>query len=73
MKAEVTALVVNGILKPDAALPFPDQTRVKVTIEPVGSENPSLAAWTRLKERIAQHPIVGLAEKFSREEWYERD
>ena len=73
MKAEMTAMVLNGILKPDAALPFPDQTRVKLTIEPVETQNSAVATWTRLKQRIDQHPIVGLAEKFSREELYERD
>jgi hypothetical protein len=73
MKAEITALVVNGILKPDTALPFPDHTRVKLMIEPVEVENPSLAAWTRLKERIDRQPIVGLVGAFSREELYERD
>ena len=73
MTAEMTATVENGLLKPDIALPFPDQTRVKLTIEPVESENHSLAAWTRLQELIDRHPIVGLAEKFSRDELHERD
>lgn len=73
MKAELTATIEGGVLKPDAVLPFPDHTRVKLTIEPVEAENLSLAAWEYLKENIRQHPIVGLAEKFSREELYERD
>ncbi len=73
MKAELTATVEGGVLKPDTALPFPDHTRVKVTIEPVQPENPSLAAWERLKERIRHHPIRGLAGQFSREELHERD
>ncbi|MSR60610.1 MAG: hypothetical protein EXS05_23710 [Planctomycetaceae bacterium] len=73
MSAEMTATVENGMLRPDAALPFPDQTRVKLTIEPVESENQSLAAWNRLQKLIDQHPIVGLAAKFSRDDLYERD
>ncbi len=73
MKAELTATVEGGILKPDIALPFPDQTRVKLTIEPVEPENHAAAAWERLKERIRQQPIRGLAAKFSREDLYERD
>ncbi len=72
MTAEMTATVENGILKPDSALPFPDQTRVKLTIESVDSENQALAAWNRLQILIDQHPIVGLAENFSRDELYER-
>lgn len=73
MKAEMTAMVLNGILKPDVALPFADQTRVKLTIEPVETHGSAVAAWTRLKQRIDQHPIAGLADRFSREALYERD
>lgn len=73
MKAELTATIEGGVLRPDTVLPFPDRTRVKLTIEPVESENPSLAAWERLKQHIRQHPIIGLAGNFSREELYERD
>jgi len=73
MIAEVMGTVEKGALKLDGALPFPDQTRVKLTVEPVEPETPSAAAWERLKEHIRQHPIVGLAATFSREELYERD
>jgi hypothetical protein len=73
MMAEMTATVENGRLKTDAVLPFPDQTRVKLTIEPIASENQALAAWNRLQLLIDQHPIAGLARKFSRDELYERD
>jgi hypothetical protein len=73
MIAEVIATVENGALKLDEALPFPDQTRVKLTIEPLESTNPSAVAWQRLKEHIRQHPIPGLAGKFAREELYEHD
>ncbi len=72
MKAEVMAIVVNGILKPDTALPFADQTRVKVIIEPVESDNQSLAAWNRLKERLRQRPVHGGGIHFTREELHER-
>ncbi|MGH7172666.1 MAG: hypothetical protein ACRELF_04175 [Gemmataceae bacterium] len=72
MKAEVMAIVVNGILKPDTALPFAEQTRVKVTIEAVESENPSLAAWNRVKERLRQRPVHGEGKHFTREELHER-
>ncbi|MHB1426462.1 MAG: hypothetical protein ACYC3I_25150 [Gemmataceae bacterium] len=73
MTAEVMGTVEQGALKLDQVLPFPDHTRVKLIIELVESDNPSLAAWERLKEHIRQHPIRGLAGKFSREELYERD
>lgn len=73
MITEVKGTVENGALKLDQALPFPDHTRVKLTVEPVEAENPSLAAWKRLLRLIDEKPIVGLAGKFSREELYERD
>lgn len=73
MIAEVTGTVEKGVLKLDHALPFPDHTRVKLTVEVVEPESPSAVAWERLKERIRQHPIRGLAGEFSREELYERD
>ena len=72
MKTEMTALVVNGILKPDTALPYPDQTKVRVTIESVEPDNPALAAWNRLKERLRQRPVHGGGQSFTREELYER-
>jgi hypothetical protein len=73
MTAEMMATVEKGALKTDGDVPFPDQTRVKLTIEPVESENPAAAAWKRLLRLIDEKPMVGLAGKFSREELYERD
>jgi hypothetical protein len=73
MKAELTATVEGGVLKPDVVLPFPDRTRVKLTIEPIESLDPHLAAWERLRRLIDEKPLVGLAGKFSRDELYERD
>ncbi len=70
--AEMTATVENGVLKLDAALPFPDQTRVKLMIEPVETENQALVAWNRLQRLMDEHPITGLAGKFSRAELHER-
>lgn len=73
MKTELTATIEGGALKLDTALPFPDHTRVKLTIEPVEAENPALAAWERLLRLMDEKPLHGLAGKFSREELYERD
>jgi len=68
----MTAVVTNGILKPDGVLPFPDQPRVRLAVEPIETRD-SAAAWARLKQRIEQHPIAGLMENFSRDALYERD
>jgi hypothetical protein len=35
MTTQVTATVVGGMLKPDQGLTLPEQTRVKLTIEPI--------------------------------------
>lgn len=72
MKTELTATIEGGVLKPDTALPFADHTRVKLTIEPIESENTSVAAWERLKERLRQRPVHGGGIRFTREELYER-
>ena len=73
MKAELTATIEGGMLKPDVSLPFPEHTRVKLTIEAVEPEKSSAAAWERLRRLIDEKPLVGLAGMFSRDELYERD
>jgi hypothetical protein len=73
MIAEVTGTVQQGALKLDQALPFPDDTRVKLRVEAVEPESRSLAAWQRLQRLIDEKPLAGLAGNFSREELYERD
>ena len=73
MTAEILATVENGLLKPDGALPFPDQTRVRLIIETVTPENCALEAWNRLQQTIEQHPIAGIAGNFSRKELHECD
>jgi hypothetical protein len=72
MKTELTAIVEGGVLKLDTAVPLPDHTRVRLTIEPVESGNTSVAAWERVKERLRQRPIHGGGLRFTREELHER-
>jgi hypothetical protein len=75
MIAQVTATIEDGALKLDQALPFPEHTRVKVTVQPVEAvvENSSLAAWERLLRMMDEKPLHGLAGKFSREALHELD
>jgi hypothetical protein len=73
MISEITATVDNGILRPDVAIPFPDQTRVKLTIEAVEPQNQPLEAWNRFEQLVREKPIPGLAQNFSREGVYVRD
>lgn len=72
MKAELIATIEGGLLKPDSALPFPDHTRVKLTIEAAEPENTSTAAWKRVQERLRQRPVHGGGIRFTREELHER-
>lgn len=72
MRAEFTATIEGGMLKPDVTLPFPEHTRVKLTIESVESQGSSVAAWERLKDRLRQRPVHGGGMRFTREELHER-
>jgi hypothetical protein len=72
MTAKLTATVDNGVLRPDAALPFPDQTRVKITIETIAGAADAASAWEALKARIRLRPVRGSGKHFTREELHER-
>jgi hypothetical protein len=72
MTTQVTATVIGGMLKPDETLPLPDQTRVKLTIEPLGEELEPMQAWQSLKAWIQQNPLHGLGRRLTRDELHER-
>lgn len=73
MIAQLTATVENGLLKLDAALPFPDQTRVKLTVQSLGSEGDTQARWQALLAKFDERPILGTESRYTREELYDRD
>jgi hypothetical protein len=74
MTTQMTATVVNGILKPDQTLPLPDQSRVRLTIEPIQewSQPAAVAAWQALTTRLRLRPIHGGGRRFTRDELHER-
>jgi hypothetical protein len=72
MKMDLTATIVGGLLKPDEILPFPDQTRVNLTVESIGAQPDSASAWNSLKARLALRPVHGGGERFTRDELHER-
>ncbi len=72
MKAELTAVVVNGLLKPDEELFLPNETRVKLTIETVGNEPDAASVWDGLKARLRQRPVHGGGKHLTREEMHGR-
>ena len=72
MATEILATVENGALLLDAALTFPDHTRVKLIVEPVEEEDPRLAAMKRFFEAFDAKPIFD-GKPFDRESLYERN
>jgi hypothetical protein len=72
MLTQVVATVVGGMLKPDEILLFPEQTRVNLTIEPLGEMLDPVKAWDSLKTRLRERPIHGLGRRFTRDELHER-
>ncbi len=74
MRTELTATVIGGLLKPDDRLLLPDQTRVKLTIEPLADSPDAVAAldaWNAIKTRLQQRPIYGVRH-YTRDELHER-
>jgi hypothetical protein len=69
---QVTATFVNGMLKPDQALPLAEQARVKLTVEPLAEKLEPVEAWQSLKAWIKEHPLHGLGRRLTRDEIHER-
>jgi predicted DNA-binding antitoxin AbrB/MazE fold protein len=74
MTNQVHATLTNGMLKPDEPIPLPDQTRVRLTIEPIETWSPEKAreAWEAIQARLKERPIDGGGVKYSRDELHER-
>jgi hypothetical protein len=70
--AEVMGTVENGAVRLDEALPFPDQTRVKLRVEPAWNAARALQVWEALLARIDERPIVAPGGPYRREELYDR-
>ncbi len=74
MATQVIATVVNGMLKPDQALPLAERSRVRVTIEPIDDWTPEKgrAAWEALQAFLKEHPINSGGLRYTRDELHER-
>jgi hypothetical protein len=55
-------------------VPLPDQTRVRLTIEPIDEQSPerARAAWQALEDRLRERPIHGGGVRCTRDELHER-
>jgi hypothetical protein len=71
---QVSATWTGGMFKPDEALPLADQTRVRLTIEPLDEWSPerAKAAWQALQDRLRERPIHGGGVRYTRDELHER-
>ena len=74
MTTQITATVVGGMLKPDESLQLAEQTRVKLTIEPIEewSQEKAQTAWEELKAMLKEHPLHLGGERYTRDELHER-
>jgi hypothetical protein len=74
MTTQVTATVVGGMLKPDENLQLAEQTRVKLTVEPIEewSREKALAAWESLKAWLKENPLHLGGKRCTRDELYDR-
>ncbi len=74
MTTQVTATFVNGMLKPDQALPLAEQSRVRLTIEPIEQWSPETgrAAWEALQAMIKERPLHLGGKRYTRDELHER-
>jgi len=72
MTTQVTATFVQGMFKPDQALPLAEQARVRLTIEPLAEQLEPMEAWQSFKAWIKQNPLHGLGRRLTRNELHER-
>ena len=74
MTTRVDATLTNGVLKPDRPLTLPDQSRVRLTIEPIEEWSPekARAAWEALQARLKERPINSGGLRFTRDDLHER-
>ncbi len=73
MKTETLGTVVAGALRLDRQLDLPDQSRVRVAVEPLEGWQARLReGWKAWKEFSDEHPIHAGGRRYSRDELHER-
>lgn len=75
MTTQVTATVVGGLFKPDESPQLAEQTRVRLTVEPLSEAPPKTtaqAAWQSILARLQERPILGSGVWYTRDELHER-
>jgi hypothetical protein len=73
MKTETLGTVVAGALTLDEQLDLPDQSRVRVAVEPLEGWQARLReGWKAWNEFSNEHPIHAGGRRYSRDELHER-
>jgi hypothetical protein len=72
MTTQVSATWTGGTFRPDEAVPLADQTRVRLTVEPITEPPTPAAAWLAIKVRLGKRPIHAGGLHYSRDELHER-
>jgi hypothetical protein len=74
MTTQVSATWTGGVLKPDSALPLADQTRVRLTVEPIDEWSPekARAAWDAIRALLRERPVNSSGVRYTRDELHER-
>lgn len=75
---QLEATVIDGNLELDRPVEFPNQTRVRVSVEPVSTstepaERGRETGWAAMKQRIQERPVHPGGLHFTRDELHERD
>jgi hypothetical protein len=70
---QISATWTGGMFKPDEAVPLPDQTRVRLTVEPIDEWSPerAKAALEALKRLVQKEPIASGGVRFTRDQLHE--
>jgi hypothetical protein len=73
MRTETTATVIDGGLQLDLRLDLPDQSRVRVAIEPLQGWKARFGAGLESWKALCQeHPIHAGGRRYTRDELHER-
>jgi len=75
MTTHVSATLIGGMLKPDEAIALPDQTRVRLTVEPIEETPPKTTAqeaWQAIQNRLKERPLHFGGRRYTRDELHER-
>ena len=75
MTTQVTATVVDGMLKLDESLKLPEQTRVRLIVEPISDALPATTAqeaWQAITTRLSERPLHFGGQRYTRDELHER-